>query len=367
VVVEDEDDPYIQSAVAAPWVWAAIGGLPSGPAGGDLSGTYPDPRVRHLGNRTFVVTPQSQYTTIQAAVVAAEALIPFPSYYNGAIILVGPGDWAEDVVIRHDSIHLVGLCGQGCTKIRSVTYTDATLVSLAAFNASGDPSVLVKDATLLHPPSNNQIREIEIDRWVNSPVWAGDARASLRILGSPVAGTSFMGNEMLAWGVTLRAAAGAAAGKGALYACFSNYVSFMDSWVAGGAKIHNVAGLWFDHVNASVPLGSHTVETFYDTAQAEPSDSGNYGLNARHSRFGKLWLSGPDSRCGQDYNEENTFDSVDHDGTSVLTSIFEQCYVRGAFDMAAVGPLVTFRAGRYMVAISGLGAVGFTGVVGNNS
>jgi len=53
--------------------------------------------------------------------------------------------------------------------------------------------------------------------------------------------------------------------------------------------------------------------------------------------------------------------------TATSASIFHDCHVKGAIDIAAVGPLITFNGGRYMVAVSGAGAAGFTGNVGFNS
>jgi hypothetical protein len=225
------------------------------------------------------------FLTVQKAVDVAS--LGAWTTYNGAVVLVHPGTYDEDVVLKRSDedvvlkrsdVNLVGIGGQGVVKLKSLTVTNCTDASLAAFNASGDPTLLVKDVALPSHPKNIEIREIEIDRSVNAPAWIGDAIASLRCLGGATAGDDFLGNELLGWHTTTRQAAGAAAGKGGLYSAHANYVSFQDSWISGGCKTYQTAGLWFDFVTAvaSPGGGSGTVETFYDPALIVPVDGGNH-------------------------------------------------------------------------------------------
>jgi len=91
------------------------------------------------------------FITIQSAVDAAMLMDPIPSLTDSAIIDVAPGVYAENVVIRCG----VSLRGQGVdvTQLAPTTgvplvITNATLVSLAAFQASGDYAHLVYDPAL---------------------------------------------------------------------------------------------------------------------------------------------------------------------------------------------------------------------------
>lgn len=308
------------------------------------------------------------FKTVQAAVDYAELLAL--TSFEGVVVLVMPGTYTEDVVIRRSDVHLHGLGGQNVVIIKSVTISDCTLASILAFNASGDPTLLVQDGTLVSPPRNNHIRDLSVYRALNVPAWTGDAISSLRALGGPTAGTSFLGNEMLSWRCNVVQATGAAGGKGGLYAATANYISFQDCWVSGGVKGYQTAGIWFDFVTAvaSPGGGTGTAEMFYDTGLPEPSDSGNYGLNVNSGRVGKILLSGPAGRCGQDYFEGVTIGEIDNNATTAASaSIFHNCHVKGAIDIAAVGPTITFNGGRYMSAVTGLGLAGFTGNVGFNS
>ena len=310
----------------------------------------------------------SPFDTVQAGVDYVSGL-PLSSF-EGAVVLIMPGTYAEDVVIRRSDVHLQGLGGQNVVIIKSVTITDCTLASIAAFNASGDPTVLV-DAALPDRPKNNHLRAVTLNRQLNVPAWTGDAIASFRALGSPVEGNDFCGNELLSWQCNVVQAAGAAAGKGGLFTATANYISFQDCWVTGGIKGYQTAGIWLDFVTAvaSPGGGTGTLEMTYDPALPEPSDTGNYGVNVNSGRVGKVLLSGPAGRAGQDYFEGVTIGeiSIAATATAASASNFDNCHVKGAIDIAAVGPTITFNGGRYMVAISGIGAAGFTGNVGFNS
>lgn len=85
-------------------------------------------------------------------------------------------------------------------------------------------------------------------------------------------------------------------------------------------------------------------------------------------RVGKILLSGPAGRCGQDYLEGATIGEINCNSTTAASaSVLHNCHVKGPLDIAAVGPTIVFNGGRYMVAVSGAGAAGFTGNVGFNS
>jgi hypothetical protein len=95
---------------------------------------------------------------------------------------------------------------------------------------------------------------------------------------------------------------------------------------------------------------------------------GNYGFNMNGGRVGKILLSGPAGRCGQDYLEGATIGEINCNSTTAASaSVLHNCHVKGPLDIAAVGPTIVFNGGRYMVAVSGAGAAGFTGNVGFNS
>lgn len=102
----------------------------------------------YLGNHVLEVAPRGQgarFKWVQDAIDHAEVKIPVGEDVG---ILLAPGYYDEDVVLRRNLTHLNGLAGgMAGVGVRSMTVTDATLASLAAFNLSGNPADLVEDAT----------------------------------------------------------------------------------------------------------------------------------------------------------------------------------------------------------------------------
>ena len=106
------------------------------------------PPATYFGDHVLVVAPPGQgsrFASIQAAIDYAEAVIPVGEAVG---ILLAPGYYDEDVILRRDNVHFNGLAGGlGGVMVKSLTVSDCTPASIALFNASGNPAVLVEDAT----------------------------------------------------------------------------------------------------------------------------------------------------------------------------------------------------------------------------
>lgn len=305
-----------------------------------------------LGDNVFIAAPGGAYATVQAAVDAAVAAGPSES--TPKLVLIAPGFWNEDVLCRRSCVHFQGLGGQGAVVLNSLTFSECTVASINAFNASGNPADLVLDATLVDPPWRNEVRDIECERRNALTPWIGFANASFRCLSrGSVTGGRVGRYEILSWRCTFRNATGV--GGKAVVLSYTQYISFYDSWCNGDLEARQFAGLWADNSDLN-----GTLTLVYDSTLPKAS-GGNLGLNGRASRFGALVANGRDAKVGVDYMLKCSFASVQNNCTNVAsTSVFDGCYVKGAFDITAVGPLVTFNAGRHMVAVGGAGAAGFT-------
>jgi len=304
---------------------ADVGADPAGTARGAAN-------VYRVGNT-------SEYATIQAAVDAAETAGPTAAL--PAQIWIPAKQWDEDVVIRKSYVHLVSPIGQGGTRIRSLTYTNATAASITAYEASDDPVDLAAQ-TQVGIPSDNQVRNIEI--WNQ----ASNAQASLRFLGAG-AGTNFLGAELLLIDCTIRAS-GASQDGLAVDGCVANYFSTGGyCWFFGETRLRNVAGFW--------PLGSQlgaiTVDYDSGAAYGEPSDSGNYGLSGKLSAITGAVVLTNEGRIGGDPAVGHRFESTIA-ATGTGASDLKDCALLGAVSLGA-GTSLNLIGGVKVGVVSGVG------------
>jgi hypothetical protein len=317
------------------------------------------PSLPCLGNFVFIAGPLAAgvtYPTAQAAAdAAAAAALANPG--QNMVVLLTPGYYPEDVLIRSDRIRVFGLGAIGAVVVESLTWTDSTLAGLAAFNATGLPASLVRDP-LVPQVVNGSVENVIVMRTVGG--WHAGATSSMRLLGSDTPSGLFMSDGFDVTHVYAGAANGAPAGLGGLLTMQSGSVSQEDSMIAGilayqpcfmEADDVRVDGDWF---------------TFYNAILTEPV-GGHQGVKAHHTTIGRqMKVTGAEaywallSCCEMD----NLFCG----SSSVLSvSTLEECFVRGAIFMQNVGPTVNFLAGRHMVLPGGPGVAGFLPVVGFNS
>jgi hypothetical protein len=311
----------------------------------------------NLGSRVYVVgVPGSgcPYSTVQSAIAAAETgyVAPLPN----RAVLVTPGDYDEDALVRQNNVHFFGL---GRPRVGSLTFSDCTLKSIDIFNASGAWTDLVADPALFETPERNVVRDIDFARQTG-PAWTGMADASLRFLGQ-ASGGSKLGKMMLElWGSHVYSTF-TGGNRISLAQVFN--VAFHNCFVKGFIEAKQIGGLWLEESRCIGKVG-----LLRDTAQPEPGVGPWLGMNGQGSHVYDLVLEGDAPLVGADYMRKCTFDVI-HDQAKTKDSVaeFRDCYVEGDIEIANLGPLVTFKAGRYMGAVIGAGAAGFTGVVGSNS
>lgn len=300
----------------------------------------------------------ARFSSVQSAIDWAVANIPDGDPVG---VLIAPGNYNEDVILRRNNTHFNGLTGGlGGTVIKSFTLTDCTVASVLAFNASGNFGDLVEDVALPSKPTIVTFSNLRFMRTVNVPAWVGDALFSFRVLAAPVAGNP-MSSDITAWVASVfEQAAGVPGGTpGGLLIAHSNYHACLGCVVSGGLKMRNAT--------QTMMFGSdsfETTEVFYNPALPEPFDNANGGIIKFGGYIGGLHLTGTNGRI--QFFMGVRMMGVEVDSTGDASQMWD-CNVFGAFNINNLGPTVVFYGGRYFVPIGGVGAAGFTGIVGFNS
>lgn len=277
-------------------------------------------------------------------------------------IMLAPGDY-PNVLCRRDRVYLVDPSGIGLAHVESWSLSNATLASITTFNGSGDPNDLVLDGALTSPPSENAAFGVRFERTVNNPAWVGDAIASVRFLGAPVAGSTFGQATFGLVGCFIESAAGSAAGYGGIYACYSNLFGLRSMIGGGGIKHHNCTGCFLLHC-----LDLANLHVDYDSADPEPLDVSRHGMLATHSAMAELRLTGDLARIsGLLADVLSIWDIVVDDAANVETSILNFPKVRNNINVTNLGHTLILRGPRHMALPIGAGAAGVVVAVGFGS
>jgi hypothetical protein len=197
-------------------------------------------------------------------------------------------------------------------------------------------------------------------RTVNVPAWVGDALFSCRVLAAPVAGNTMSSDITAFICCVFEQAFGVPGGTpGGILTAHGNYHACVSCVVSGGLKMRNATQVML--------FGSdsfETTEVFYNPAFPEPFDNSNGGIVKFGGFIGGLHLTGTNGRV--QFFMGVRMMGVEIDSTGDATQMWD-CKVFGGFNINNLGPTVVFYGGRYFAPIGGVGAAGFTGIVGFNS
>ncbi len=291
------------------------------------------------------------YSTVQAAATAAEAAVVAGTYAR-ALVLIAPGTYLEDVLVRTDKVDLIGQGPQGSVIVRSYTISDATAASIAIFNGNGLKASLAIDAALTNPPTDNIAQNVKFIRDAGAAAWVGDARASVRLLGAPVAGGTFLSTGAVFENCEIGKANGSAAGKGSLFACYTNMAKLRDVQAEDGGILFDQCAQAFFYDTTE---GIQTTWT-YDSTATVPAGAADGLVLVGSDVITELELNG-DVADATGYN--SFLGSIDDNATGASACLFKGCHCEGAIDIAALGPTIAWNGGDICVAPSGAGAAGF--------
>jgi hypothetical protein len=252
---------------------------------------FTDPRHLYVSKAGYAGgngSAMAPFLTIQAAVDAAQALATPPSDTAPVVIHVGPGTFVEEVVVKKTQINLVG-AGEYSTVIQpaagvALTYTNATLASLALYRAAYNYALLAAEDVPEAGPITNVVRDMKIigpagGRGIECLGVKGDNGAGLK--------TAFLSGFP---GLRMDRIRLQTSGTHKLYARNAGAVQFYRCWApsAGLTECVNVTWPSFFHMDSGVPLSYS-----YDAADplGTPSNGNGY-FWAYHSAFGIVTLSG---------------------------------------------------------------------------
>lgn len=355
-----------------------MGYRPAGGGGGGPS-TY-------FGDHVLTVAPAgqgAQFDSIQAAIDYADAALPDG---DGVGILIAPGTYNEDVILRRDQTHFNGLAGGlGGIVVKSMCVSDCTLASIANFRDpahadKGDPTKLVRDAVRFATkaiPRTISFTNIRFGRSVNAPAWFSgtdgvwdpstskynhdSALFSFSALGAPVAGTTFCEDVLALIGCVTDTAAGAVPdAPNGYYFCYAGNPVFLNALAGDGVVTHNVGGCLLLKSVAFSPM-----VTFYDAAEAEPAGSARQGFAALGlEAFAGMYAIGPNGNngfaIGSTINAEYKTESTDAAAFTFLLNTT----INGNLEITNVGPSILLQMGRYASPCAGAGAAGFSEFIG---
>lgn len=305
-----------------------------------------------LGTHVLPVSPTGlgcRFKSVQDAISYAEDTFS-PS--ERALILLSPGTYDEDVLIRKEGINIRGVGGEPV--IKSVTVSDCTIASIDAFTAHGsDYTLLQRDVALgADYPKTTMIEGVRLAREVNNPVWGpgtpggDDCCASFRVLGSQTDGSDFADDTIGLLRCFVEQAAGSKDGYGGVYGCMGCAIGAHQIIGGGGWMLKQMNQEFLFHCNLLANF-----DIFHDATTPgvkEPGDKANNGPFFVDGFAFAILLTGIDSRIGPPFggpafgimSGPSTFQVVMVGPQNATPSVFRNMHIVGA--VAVYTGAVTF-------------------------
>lgn len=335
----------------------------------------------YFGSHVLAVAPSGQgarFSKIQDALDFANGL----PVGEDVAVLLAPGYYDEDVVLRRDKVHFNGLAGGlGGIVVKSVCVSDCTLASIDAFRLAssadkGDFSKLTRDPAIHSIPRTVSFTNVRFGRRANSPAWhpgsdgawdpstskyeRDSALYSFSAIGAAVPNTTFLDDVLAIIGCVTDTATGATANapNGYQFVRAGNPV-FLNSLLGDGSECHNCGQVLVLNGIAFGPLVA-----FHDVTETAPAGASGNGYSlVKVAAMGGLYAIGADGNNAFAFDCTIQADLKTEATAAVSTFLFNSA-VGGNLEIANLGPSVTMYMGRYSNPCAGAGAAGFTEFVG---